>query len=145
VRISAWCSQRSSPAEFAGGPANDARGDVGGVLQKAAEVPNGAQLHGEPEATGSAAPGRDLATVIIGEEKQPAVLPALLVLLFPEDGPEAPADSGACDPFCADLVAGLDAALAVAAYGLVLALFGWLLAIIVSTVRRTRAPRTGRS
>ncbi len=74
-----------------------------------------------------------------------AVLPALVVLLFPEDGPEAPADSGACDPFCADPVAGLDAALAVAAYGLVLALFGWLLAIIVSTVRRTRAPRTGRS
>lgn len=73
-----------------------------------------------------------------------AVLPALLVLLFPEDGPEAPADTGACDPFCANPVAGLDAALAVAACGLLLAVFGWLLAIIVSTVRRTRAPRTGR-
>lgn len=72
-----------------------------------------------------------------------AVLPALLVLLFPEDGPEAPADTGACDPFCADPVAGLDAALAVAAFGLVLALFGWLLAIVVSTVRRTRGPGRG--
>jgi len=79
------------------------------------------------------------------KKKQRAVLPALLVLLFPEDGPEAPADTGVCDPFCGDPVAGLDAALVVAAYGLVLALFGWLLAIIVSTVRRTRAPRTGRS
>lgn len=71
------------------------------------------------------------------------VLPALLVLLFPEDGPEAPADTGACDPFCADPVAGLDAALGVAAFGLALALFGWLVAIIVSAVRGTRAPRTG--
>lgn len=65
-----------------------------------------------------------------------AVLPALLVLLFPEDGPEAPADSGACDPFCSDPIAGLDAALGVAAFGLVLALFGWLVATIVSMVRR---------
>jgi len=31
------------------------------------------------------------------KKKQPAVLPALLVLLFPEDGPEAPADTGVCD------------------------------------------------
>lgn len=72
-----------------------------------------------------------------------AVLPALLVLQFPEDGPEAPADTGACDPFCADPVAGLDAALAVAVFGLVLALFGWFLAVIVSTLRRMRAPCTG--
>jgi len=72
------------------------------------------------------------------------VLPALLVLLFPEDGPEAPADTGACDPFCADPVAGLDAALGVAAFGLVLALLGWLVAIMVRTVRRTFAFRTGR-
>ena len=69
-----------------------------------------------------------------------ALLPALLVLLFPEDGPEAPADTGACDPFCADPLAGLDAALGVAAFGLVLALFGWLSAIVVKTVRRRRAP-----
>ncbi len=74
-----------------------------------------------------------------------AAMPALFVLLFPEEGPEAPTDTGGCDPFCADPVAGLDAALAVASFGLLLALFGWLLATIVSKVRRTRTPRTGRA
>jgi hypothetical protein len=72
-----------------------------------------------------------------------AVMPGLLVLLFPEGGPK-PADPGACDPFCADPVAGLDAALVLAACGLVLALLGWLLAIIVSAVRRRRGPDSGR-
>jgi len=74
-----------------------------------------------------------------------AAMPALFVLLFPEEGPDAPTDTGGCDPFCADPVAGLDAALAVASFGLLLALLGWLLATIVSKVRRTRAARTGQA
>ncbi len=65
---------------------------------------------------------------------------ALAVLTFPEGGPEAPADRGGCDPFCADPVAGLDAALTVAALGLVLALLGLsLVSLVARTARSERA------
>lgn len=70
-----------------------------------------------------------------------ASLPALSVLLFPEKDFEAPTDRGGCDPFCADPVAGLDDALAFAALGLFLALLGWLLAWLGTTVGRKLATR----
>lgn len=69
-----------------------------------------------------------------------AAMPALLVLLFPEEGPETPTDTGGCDPVCPDPVRGLEDALVVAALGLLLALLGWLLAWLGTTVwkRATR-------
>jgi hypothetical protein len=56
-------------ADLADGPAEHARGDIGGVLQKATEVAHRAELHREPEATGVAAARRDRVTVVAGEEE----------------------------------------------------------------------------
>ena len=56
-------------ADLAPRPGKDAARDVGGILEETAEIPDGAQLDREPEATRVAAPRRDPAAVVVAEEK----------------------------------------------------------------------------
>lgn len=73
-----------------------------------------------------------------------AVVPAAFVLLFPEGGPDAPADQGGCDPFCADPVRGIGDAAWAGTVGLTLALIGWLAALAISRIARRSPPRLTR-
>lgn len=69
-----------------------------------------------------------------------AIVPAAFVLLFPEGGPDAPADQGGCDPFCADPVRGIGDAAWAGAFGLTLALIGWLAALAISRIAKPHLP-----
>jgi hypothetical protein len=56
-------------ADLAPRPGKDAARDGGGILEETAEIPDGAELHREPEATRVTSPRRDPAAVVVGEEE----------------------------------------------------------------------------
>ena len=89
-------------AELAPRPGKDAARDVGGILEETAEIPDGAQLDREPEATRVASPRRDPAAVVVGAEeaarelvgRQLAREPAVVLLGHPATAGREAQDPG---------------------------------------------------